>query len=442
MLMREQMHDYQRKAVAKILNTPKCALWLDMGLGKTVSTLTALSDMIESFEIGRVLIIAPLRVCNTVWMQEAQKWEHLQGLTFAIATGSQQQRQDAIASGADIVLINRENIKWLHDTLKSKWPFDCVVLDESSSFKSSSSQRWKALRKRLPQIRRMVQLTGTPSPNGLLDVWAQAYLLDSGERLGRTMTAYKQRYFDSDYMGFKFTAKDTAQAEIERKLSDIIISMTADDYLQMPERINSVVNVEMPTDSVNAYKALCDDMLIEISDSVITAPSAATLANKLLQAANGAIYDAEGAVINLHDAKLDALRDIVESVDEPLLVAYNFKHDLAKLQSAFPDAVVLDKSDTTVKRWNDGKIKILLAHPASAGHGLNLQHGGSLCIWYGLTWSLECYQQFNARLYRQGQTKPVRIIHLVSQGTIDNQVLDVLDSKQTIQQALIDALRY
>lgn len=442
MLSRDNLHDYQNRGVKFVMDTEKCALFLDLGLGKTVTTLTAITDLSDSLTVDRVLVIAPLRVANTVWKQEAANWSHLKHLKFSICTGNERQRIAGLHKSADVYVINRENVKWLVEHYKRKWPFDMVVIDESSSFKSNKAQRWKSLRKVSDLIDRMVQLTGTPSPNGLLDLWAQIYLLDSGKRLGRTMGNYKSRFFESDYMGYSFEPRTGASDTIHDLIADLAMTMRAEDYLQLPERIDSQISVPLPAKLKTQYDELERDFLLTIDDVEIDAISAATLANKLLQFCNGAIYtDEHKNWKELHNGKLDALADMVEDNDENMLVAYNYKTDLARLKKRFPDAVVLDKSEETVARWNRGEIKMLLAHPASAGHGLNLQKGGSLIVWFGLNWSLELYQQFNGRLHRQGQTKPVRIVHLVAEDCIDNKVLIAIHNKAKTQNDLLNALK-
>lgn len=443
MLNESNLHEYQKRAVKFIKSTPKCALFVDLGLGKTISTLTALKDMIDGFEVSRVLIIAPLRVANTVWSKEIHSWSHLSGLSYSIATGTERERISALFKNADLTIINRENVPWLVKHYGSKFPFDCVVIDESSSFKSATSQRFKALRKVTNKIERMIQLTATPTPNGLLDLWSQITLLDDGVRLGRTMTNYKSRFFESDYMGYKFTPKVGSKETIYKLIEDITLTLKAEDYLEMPPRIDITVPVTIPKTIKKQYDELERDFLITINDETVTAVSAATLANKLLQFSNGALYvdDLQNYQV-LHDLKIEALREIIEeNPNENILVAYNYKTDLIRLQEAFPDAVVLDKKGEAVDRWNAGEIKMLLAHPASAGHGLNLQHGGAVVTWFGLNWSLELYQQFNARLYRQGQTKPTRIIHIVAEGCIDERVMSAIASKAETQDDLLNFLK-
>lgn len=443
MLNRNDLHDYQKRTVDTILNQDKCALWLFMGAGKTVSTLTAVTDLLDSLTVNKVLIIAPLRVANSTWHNEIKNWEHLQDLTYSIVTGTQKNRIAALHCDRDIYIINRENIKWLYDYYGNKWPFDMIVIDESSSFKSASSQRFKALKKVLPYVDRVVELTGTPTSNGLLDLWAQMYLLDYGQRLGRNMTAYKQRFFESDYMGYSFKPRKGSEQIIYDLIDDLCVTMLAEDYLELPKRIDITVPVALPAKLQKEYDTLEREFVATLNDSDIEVFNAAALAGKLLQFCNGAIYTDENKNwTELHDLKIKALQDIVEdNTNENILVAYNFKTDLVRLQKAFPDAVVLDKAGEAITQWNDGKIKMLLAHPASAGHGLNLQHGGSMIVWFGLNWSLELVQQFNARLYRQGQTKPVRIVSIVADGCIDNKVQIAIANKATTQSELLNALK-
>ncbi len=444
MLNRQDLHEYQHKAVQFIKDTKRCGLFLQMGLGKTSSTLTAISDLSDTFSVNKVLIIAPLRVANTVWKQECAKWKHLQHLKVNICTGTERERLTALQTSADVYVINRENTKWITDLYKDKWPFDCVIIDESSSFKESSSQRFKAIRRILPFTNYMVLLTGTPSPNSLMDLWTQMYLIDLGQSLGRTKTAYTQRFFESDYMGYKLTPIAGAADKIHNLIAPKILSMTAEDYLEVPERIELVEKVVLPKKALEFYKDFERNLLAELPDGEqVEALSAAVLANKLLQACNGAMYIDEAKNYSIiHDLKLDALDEIIETnPDENILVAYNYKSDLERLQKRFKKARLLDKDPQTVIDWNSGKIKLMLAHPASAGHGLNIQHGGSMIVWFGLNWSLELDQQFNARLHRQGQTKPVRIIRIVAENCLDERVLQVLELKDRTQSALIKALK-
>ena len=440
---RNDLHPYQHRMIDFIYNTPKCAVWAGLGLGKTITTLTAITDLLDSLTVLKVLIIAPLRVANSVWHTEAKRWTHTKDLTFSIVTGSEKERISALFKSADIYVINRENVQWLVEHYKTKWPYDLVVIDESSSFKSASSQRFKALKKVRTLTDRMVQLTGTPSPNGLIDVWSQMFLLDGGERLGKTMSAYKMRFFQTGHNGYTLKLVNNADKIIHRLIDDMVISLNVDDYLQMPKRIDTVMRVNIPPTRLAEYKQLERDFIMQINDTEIVAYNAATLAGKLLQYCNGAMYTDElKNWTEIHTAKLDALDEILEdNQDENLLIAYNYKTDLIRLKARYPDAVVLDNDPDIITRWNNGQIKILLAHPASAGHGLNLQHGGSIIVWFGLNWSLELYQQFNGRLHRQGQTKPVRIVHIVADGCIDDKVMRAIENKAQTQDELLNALK-
>ena len=443
-LNRENLHTYQERAVNYIIDKGRCMLALDMGLGKTTSTLTAVADLIDACAINKVLVIAPLRVCNSVWAQESAKWKHTGQLRVSVVTGPAKQRTAALFKSADVYVINKENIPWLVDHYGDAWPFDMVVIDESSTFKNSQSKRFKALRKKLPYIDRVVLLTGTPSPNGLQDMWAQMFLIDHGERLGRTLTGFRQRFFDKDYMGYNYTIREGSADKIERLVSDRVVHMSADDYLDLPDRINLIERVQMPPKVAKEYSEFERTMLAELDDGEeVEAVNAAVLANKLLQFSNGALYtDRNGSWSQIHDAKLDALSDMFEdNKGDNMLVAFNFKSDLERLKKRFPQAVVLDKDQSTIDKWNRGEIPMMLAHPASASYGLNLQSGGALCVWFGLNWSLEYYQQFNARLHRQGQTRPVRIAHIVCEDTIDARVIDVLTSKDAIQKNLLLSLK-
>ena len=440
---RNDLHPYQHRIIDFIYNTPKCAVWAGLGLGKTITTLTAITDLLDSLTVCKVLIIAPLRVANSVWHTEAKRWTHTKDLTFSIVTGSEKERISALFKSADIYVINRENVQWLVEHYKTKWPYDLVVIDESSSFKSASSQRFKALKKVRTLTDRMVQLTGTPSPNGLIDVWSQMFLLDGGERLGKTMSAYKMRFFQTGHNGYTLKLVNNADKIIHRLIDDMVISLNVDDYLQMPKRIDTVMRVNIPPTRLAEYKQLERDFIMQINDTEIVAYNAATLAGKLLQYCNGAMYTDElKNWTEIHTAKLDALDEILEdNQDENLLIAYNYKTDLIRLKARYPDAVVLDNDPDIITKWNNGRIKILLAHPASAGHGLNLQHGGSIIVWFGLNWSLELYQQFNGRLHRQGQTKPVRIVHIVADGCIDDKVMRAIENKAQTQDELLNALK-
>ncbi len=437
---RSDLHAYQERAIEFIHKTKKCALWLDMGLGKTVSTLTALQDLKDNGELNSpVLIIAPLRVANSVWEQEANQWGHVD-LTFSIVTGALAKRTKALETPAEIYVINRENVPWLIKIYGKSFPFQVVVIDESQSFKTPKSLRFKALKKVTHLIDRMILLTGTPAANGLLDIWSQTFLIDNGNALGKTMTAYKHRFFVSDYMGFKWTLKGAADTTIYNLIKPFTLSMQAADYLDMPERIDNNIDVTLSTKQLKQYNEMKKEFLIEIGDETITAVNAAVLAGKLLQIANGAIYTEDGFT-ELHDGKLDALGEIIDSTNQPILVAYNFKSDLARLQKKFPQGVVMDKEGEAVIHWNNGEIPILFCNPKSASEGLNLQKGGSIMVWFGLTWNLGEYLQFIARIFRQGQKKTVIIHHLITKGTIDEQVLKVIEGKDATQTSLLLALK-
>lgn len=448
--MQYRPYPYQEKAKQHIIDHPACGLFLEMGLGKTVTTLTAINElMCDRFEITRVLVIAPLRVAATVWAEEAQKWDHLRHLRVQKVLGQRGQRVWALRQEADIYVINRENVDWLIGYLQGaveKWPFDMVVLDELSSFKNAQTARFKALRRVRPQVRRIVGLTGTPAPNGLIDLWSQLYLLDRGERLGKTLGGYRTRYFTegrrNQQIVFEWLPVPGAEEAIYEQIGDICISMKAQDYLELPERIDQYVPVELPPQALRAYEQLERDLLLPLSrDAVITAQTAGVVAGKLLQMANGAVYDEDHTAHVIHDAKLEALQDLIEQANgQPVLVYYGYQHDLHRILEKFPEARQLVTAQD-VENWNAGKYPIMLAHPDSAGHGLNLQMGGHIVIWFGLTWSLEKYQQANARLHRQGQARPVTVYHLVAQNTLDQRVLNVLAGKSTLQDALMEAVR-
>jgi SNF2 family DNA or RNA helicase len=442
MPFRTDLHEYQNRAVNFIKDKKRSFLMLEMGLGKTVSTLTAISDLLKTKSVKKVLVIAPLRVANSVWVQESRKWEHTKHLSVARVLGDQNTRLKVLHYDYDVYVINRENVQWLVNHYGKKWAFDMVVIDESSSFKNPASQRFKAMKKILPFVEYMVLLTGTPSPNGLLDLWSQCYLVDYGNSLGRTMTAYKQRFFEQDYMGYSFTPRKGAQASIQKLMQPYSLSMQTTDYLELPERIDLIEEIELDSKSLALYKAFERDLFLEFEGHQVEAINAAVLANKLLQYCNGAMYvDEYKNWGEIHTAKLDALAELIEQNDENILVAYNYRSDLERLQARFPTAVRLDEHDETIQAWNRGEIKLLLAHPQSAGHGINLYDGGCMTVWFSLCWSLEYYQQFNARLHRQGQTKPVRILHLVVKDGIDGRVMEVINAKDATQNRLLSALR-
>lgn len=425
------------------IRIPRIGLLLDMGLGKTVITMTAIQElMYDRFEISRVLVIAPKRVAEDTWSREHAKWDHLKDLRISKVLGSARQRRAALQADADVYVIGRDNVVWLTEELR-KWPFDMVVIDELSSFKNPQAKRFKALRKVIPKVRRVVGLTGTPSPNGLMDLWAEIYLLDRGERLGRTLGAYREEYFRpgarNGYVVYKWLPRHGAEEQIQKKISDICVSMSAADYLQLPERIDNVIPVRLAESELRQYRQMEQEQLLQIDGEEIAALSAAAVMTKLLQIANGSVYSQENTV-RIHTVKAEALEEIVEATAEPVLVFYSFRHDIDAIRDRIPDARVLESTDD-IAAWNAGSIRVLLAHPASVGYGLNLQDGGHAIVWYGLTWSLELYQQANARLYRQGQEKPVIIHHLIAEGTVDEQVMRALKNKDTSQAALLAALK-
>ncbi len=443
--MRYKPHGYQQTAYNWIMTHERCGLFLDMGLGKTVITLTAIKDLIDSLDAERVLVIAPLRVAEDTWTRESAKWDHLKDLRISRVLGPAEKRREALKADADIYVINRENVKWLTENT-GKWTFDTVVIDELSSFKSPASQRFKALRKVIPASTRVIGLTGTPAPNGYLDLWSEVYLLDRGERLGLSMTRYRMNYFDnvshSQQFGI-FRLKKGAQAAIDDKLKNLCMSMTATDYLTMPERIDNEISVKLTDKERSAYREMERQALLSLDDGTeVEAFSATSVMGKLLQMANGFVYDAEKIPHTLHQEKLDALDDILDAAQgQPVLVFYWFKADLEALLGRFPNAVVF-RGSAEIEAWNTGKVSLMLVQPQAAGHGLNLQEGGHIIVWYGLTWSLELYQQANARLYRQGQTSDhVVINHLIAEGTVDEQVMKALKSKDVTQSALMAALK-
>ena len=445
--MQYNPHSYQQRATDLVVSKKSVGLFLDMGLGKTVITLTAVNELIyDRFEVSRVLVIAPKRVAEDTWTREHKKWDHLKELRISKVLGTVQQRKKALEQDADVYVIGRDNVVWLvdHYSKKKHWPFDMIVIDELSSFKNPQAKRFRALRKILGVTQRVVGLTGTPSPNGLMDLWAQVYLLDRGERLGRTIGAYREKYFRAGarngYVVYKWEPLKGAKEQIEEKISDICVSMSAADYLTLPERIDNVIPVKLTDAEMELYKRMEQDQLLQIEDSDVVALNAAAVMTKLLQIANGSVYSMDGTVVNIHDAKLEALQEIIDTTDSPVLVFYSFKHDLDKILEAVSGARVLNGPED-IRDWNDGKVRVLLAHPASVGYGLNLQEGGHTIVWYGLTWSLELYQQANARLYRQGQEKPVIIHHLIAEGTVDEQAMAALQAKDTSQAALLAALK-
>lgn len=442
--MKYNPHNYQSFAAEFILEHPVCCLMLDMGLGKTVVTLSALWELaLDYFDIGKVLVIAPKRVATDTWPRELSKWEHLTGLTASLVIGNREQREKALNCPAFLYIINRENVCWLVEN--HRWDFDTVVIDELSSFKSNRAERFKAMKKVRPLVHRMIGLTGTPAPNSLLDLWPEMYLLDMGQRLGRFITGYRERFFTPDKRNreiiYSYKPREGAEDAIYSLISDICISMKAVDYLDMPERIDNRIEVEMSAKEKKIYDDFCRDMVVQIGDEELDAVNAGVLSGKLLQMANGAVYGDDRRVLPIHSRKLNALEDLVEAANgKPLLVAYWYKHDLARIRERFPEARCIDTS-RDISDWNAGKVPLAMIHPASAGHGLNLQEGGCTIVWYGLTWSLELYQQLNARLWRQGQKHTVVIHHIITKGTHDEDVMKALENKDMRQSNLIAAVR-
>lgn len=437
-------HAYQQYAIDYIKSHPVTALLLDMGLGKTVTTLTAIRDLMQdTFEIKRVLVVAPLRVARDTWPEELQKWDHLKSLTCSVVVGSAAERRRALQKKADIYIVNRDNLVWLYN--HSKLTFDMVVLDELSSFKNPRTQRFKVMKAMRPKAKRIVGLTGTPTGNGLMDLWAEFRLLDMGARLGRFIGQYRNQYFRPDkYNGqivYSYKLLPGAADAIYHRIADITVSMKARDYLKMPELVSATKEVHLSDNEKKRYDELKKSLVLELPGGEVTAANAASLTLKLCQIANGAIYTDDKGIVTIHDQKLDALEDLVESANgKPVLVAYWFRHDKERIQKRMKAREL--KSSVDFADWNAGKIPVALIHPASAGHGLNLQHGGSILIWFGLTWSLELYQQTVARLWRQGQTEQTVVVqHIVARGTIDERILKALERKDGTQAALIDAVK-
>ncbi|BBK61533.1 DEAD/DEAH box helicase [Amedibacterium intestinale] len=443
--MKYEPHSYQKYATNFIERNSIAALLLDMGLGKTSITLTALNNLLfDYFDVHRILVVAPLRVARTTWSDEIEKWDHLSNLTFAIAVGTEKERIAALGQKADITMINRENLQWLIEKSGQSFEYDMVVIDELSSFKNHQAKRFKALMKVRPKVKRIVGLTGTPSSNGLMDLFAEFKILDMGVRLGRFIGQYRNAYFTPDKMNgpivYSYKPLPSAEKIIYEKISDITISMKATDHLKMPELIECETVVKMSEKEKKNYTTLKKELVLSIPDGEITVANAASLSNKLSQMANGAIYFEDNEFVTIHDRKLDALEDLIESANgKPLLVAYWFKHDLERIKERFDVREI--KTSDDIKDWNDGKILVAVIHPASAGHGLNLQSGGSTLVWFGLTWSLELYQQTNARLYRQGQKNTVVIHHIITKGTIDEDIVKALKRKDKTQSSLIDAVK-
>lgn len=443
-------HSYQKYCINRVLNTPALGLFLDMGLGKTVITLTAINELkYNRFAISKVLVIAPKKVAESTWANEKDKWDHLHLLRISVCLGSQTKRIRALNTPADIYVINRENVPWLVDYYKNTWPFDMVVIDEFSSFKNHQAKRFKALKCVRPHIKRIVGLTGTPAPNGLLDLWAQVYLLDGGQRLGKRITGFRERYFEPDKRSrervFTYAPKTGADERIQQLIGDICVSMKAEDYLELPDVTYNTIPVVLDSKAKKAYEKLETEMLLEVDEQTIDAGSAAVLTNKLLQLCNGAVYDGERNIVDIHDCKIERFMELIEELNgKPALVFYNFQHDKERILKALAKThlrVRELKTPQDEKDWNNRQIDILLAHPASAAYGLNLQQGGNHVVWFGLNWSLELYQQANKRLHRQGQTEKVIIHHLTVIGGVDQDVVAALENKTGTQDQLMDALK-
>lgn len=444
-------HEYQKYCISRLISDKSLGLFLDMGLGKTVITLTAINDLkYNRFQINKALVIAPKKVAEDTWTREQEKWDHLKLLRVTPVLGTTKKRIKALNTSADVYVINRENVEWLVDYYQNDWPFDMVVIDELSSFKNNNSKRFKALKCVLPLIKKIVGLTGTPAPNGYIDLWAQIYLLDQGERLGKYITHYRNNYFNPDKRDaqriFTYKPKENAIEAIKNKISDLCISLSAKDYLQMPERVVDNRYIKLDEKAQKQYKEFEKEMFLQVNEDEIDVTSAAALSNKLLQYCNGAVYKENGQdYVEVHNCKIEALLELIEEAQgQPLLIFYNFKHDLERIQKALKKLklrVGILKDSQDIAKWNNKELDILLAHPASAAYGLNLQDGGNHIVWFGLNWSLELYQQANARLYRQGQTQTVFIHNLVIDGCRDVDVLEALGNKKDGQEALLNSLK-
>lgn len=455
MLQKEQMYGYQARTSDFIVDKKFAALFLDMGLGKTVITATAISRLLDNFDVTKVLVIAPKNVARYVWAQEFKQWAHLQGYSVRVCWGTPVERRQAVLANTDILVVNRENVLWLTDHFRWKW--DMLVIDESTSFKSPRAKKFKRIKKYLKHVKSSVILTGTPAAQSYMDIWGQMFLVDRGQRLGRTLTNFRQKYFKpAGFKGYGWALRDELQEDrIKDRIKDIAISMRSEDYLELPPLLIQDMKVELSPSARVKYDTMAKEAMIELDNELITAATAGVVMNKLLQIANGTIYRAEEVwdearddvktLRHLHDVhsdKIDALKDIVEdNPSENFLVAYSFQSDLAKLQAAFPNAVVMNKTKDAIKQWNKGEIRMMLTHPASAGHGLNLQFGGNIAVWFGLNWSLELYLQFNKRLHRKGQLKPVRIIRLIAAGTADVKVAQALSDNEATQESLLKFIR-
>ncbi|NFE59125.1 DEAD/DEAH box helicase [Clostridium botulinum] len=441
--------NYQQYAINHIMDHKASGLFLDMGMGKTVSSLTAIDSLSFLGDTGKVLVIAPKRVAEDTWSTEIEKWDHLKNLRISTILGTPNQRIEAVEKDADIYVTNRENVVWLVDNYFKTWKWDTCIIDELSSFKSSKAKRFRALKKVRPYFKRIIGLTGTPAPNSLIDLWPQVYLLDGGQRLGKTITGYRERYFTpgerNQFVVFNYNLKDGAEEAIYNKISDICVSMKAKDYLDLPERIDNKIFIDLPKKVKDQYRDLEKDLIIQLDNEDITATNSAVLTGKLLQMCNGAVYSEDKEIVEVHDKKLNALMDIIEAANgKPVLIFYSFKHDLIRIQE-FLNKNKLKGQELAgtedIKKWNNGQIPILLLHPASAGHGLNLQYGGNIVVWFGLTWSLELYQQANARLHRQGQKETVIIHHIIARDTVDEDVIKALTNKEVNQNVLLEAVK-
>ena len=451
--MKFRPYEYQQTAIKWIIDNPRCGLFLDMGLGKTVSTLTAIQQLMDDCEISRTLVVAPKKVAETTWTTEAQKWDHLKSLKVAKVMGTEKQRKLALAEKADVYVIGRDSFVWLVGIFGGMLPFDVLVIDELTSFKSSKSNRFKAMRMATPTAKRVIGLTGTPAPNGLIDLWAQMYCIDMGERLGRSVTKYRETYFETHKWNniiVRCNVKKGYDEVIRKKIADICLSMQAKDYLQLPDLINHTIKVQLSTATMQAYTKFEREKVLQFQDehqgetANVLAQSAAGLMNKLSQFANGAIYDEDRNVHNVHDEKLDRLAEIIEAANgSSVLVFYQYKHDAARIAEKFKAyRVKVYTDEKQLIEWNAGQVDILLAHPASTAFGLNMQDGGHYIVWFGTGWNLELYQQANARLHRQGQQYPVQVYNLVCSGTVDERAVTALENKKGVQQGLLDSLNY
>ena len=449
--MKYTPHAYQKRAIDFIIDTPKCALFLDMGLGKSVITLTAIQQLMEDYlEIRKVLIVAPKSVARNTWPAELRKWDHLKGLRYSLVMGTAAQRKRAIDADADIYIVNRENLTWMVnycDLELVSWPYNCVVLDESSSFKNPQARRYKSIRRMRWKIYRLIELTGTPSPNGLMDLWSQIELLDAGQRLGRNLTTYRTRYFNpgrhNGHVVYEWRPKVGAREQITEAISDICLSMRAEDYLEMPDLIRAGMDIALTPEEMKGYAEFEKQQLLEIDGEEIEAVTAAALTNKLLQYTGGAVYDSEHDWHGVGRSKLEVLSELVEAAGEPVLVFYAYQHELARITEELKeyDPVTFTGEPEILEAWNRGEIRVLVCHPASVAYGLNMQSGGHIIVWYTTTWNLELYQQANARLYRQGQGRPVMLYHLTALGTVDERVMDALSGKTTIQDYLMNRIK-